>query len=130
MCSIDGSVRFQTAQVLQGVVGWGEQWPEWLGSLEQRAHLSPALLEQAALLGKRDRLVEACADTKMVTEFVVGCAEPGGGVEGAEPAHGLVPLLDAPVVLLDPVVHVPAGAVMDVGAEGLPHRAGRSHVRR
>jgi len=51
MCSIDGSVRFQTAQVLQGVVGWGEQWPEWLGSLEQRAHLSPALLKEAALVG-------------------------------------------------------------------------------
>jgi len=32
----------------------GDQWPGWLGSLEQRAHLSPVLLKQAALVGQGD----------------------------------------------------------------------------
>ncbi len=61
---------------------------------------------------------------EVVTEFVVGCAEPGGGVKGAEPAHRIVALLDAPVVLLDPVVHIAAGAVVYVGTKRLPHRTG------
>jgi len=56
-----------------------DQWPGWLGSLQQRAHLSPALLEEAALVGERDRIVEVGAGTKMITEFVVGHAEPGSG---------------------------------------------------
>ncbi len=45
----------------------GEQWPEWLGSLEQRAHLSPALLEEAALVGKRDSFIEVGTRAQMIT---------------------------------------------------------------
>ncbi len=47
-------------------------------------------------------------------------AEPGG----AEPAHGGVALLDAPMVLLDPVVQVPAGAMLHVGAGRLAYCTG------
>jgi len=74
----------------------GDQGPGWLGRLEQRAHLSPALLEQAALFSKRDGVVEAGARAEVVTEFVMGRAESGGSVEGPEPAHGIGALLDAP----------------------------------
>ncbi len=40
---IAGSVRFQTAQVRQAAVGWGDQRPGRLGSLKPCAHLTPAL---------------------------------------------------------------------------------------
>ena len=93
-----------------------------LGRLQQRAHLAPAFLEEAALLGEGDGFVEVGAGAEVVAEFVMGRAEAGSGVEGAEPAHGIVALLDAPVILLDPVVHVAAGAMAHVGAERLPHR--------
>ena len=62
----------------------GDQWPGWLGRLEQRAHLSPALLKEAALLGQGDCLVEAGARAEVVTEFVMGRTEPGGGVKSAK----------------------------------------------
>ena len=57
----------------------GEQWPGWLGSLKQCAHVTPALLEEAALLGKRDPLVEAATWAEIVTKFVVRRTEPGSG---------------------------------------------------
>ena len=57
----------------------GDQRLGQLGCLEQRAHLAPAVLEQAALVGERDRVVEVGAGTKMITEFIVGHAETGSG---------------------------------------------------
>jgi len=63
------------------------------------------------LRGERDGVVEAGARADVVTEFVVGRTEPGGSVEGPEPAHRIVALLDAPMILFDPIVHVPAGAM-------------------
>ena len=47
-------------------------------------------------------------------------AEPGG----TKPPHGVGALLDAPVVLFNPVVHVAAGPMAHSRAEGLAHRAG------
>jgi len=40
----------------------------------------------------------------MVAQFVVGGAEAGGCVKGAEAAHGVVALFDAPMILLHPIV--------------------------
>ena len=65
--------------------GLGEQWSGRLGSLEQRAHLSPAALEEAALVGEGDRLVKACTRAEIVTKLVVRRAETGDCVEGPEP---------------------------------------------
>jgi len=50
------------------------------------------------------------------------CAEAGGCVEGAKPAHGIVALLNAPMILFNPVVHGATGVVMHLGAERLTHR--------
>jgi len=54
-----------------------------------------------ALIGQGHRLIQALAGAEMVAQFVVGRAEAGGCLERAEAAHGIVPLFDAPVVLLD-----------------------------
>jgi len=76
------------------------------------------------LFGEGDRLVEAGARAEMVTKFVVGRAEAGGGVEGTKPPHGVGALLDASVVLFNPVVHGAAGTMAHIRAEGLAHCAG------
>ncbi len=44
----------------------GDQWPGWLGSLQQRARLAPMFLEEAALLGEGDGFVEVGAGTEMI----------------------------------------------------------------
>jgi len=49
-----------------------------VSSLEHCAHLSPALLKQAALVSEGDSVVDVGTRAKMITEFVVGRAEPGG----------------------------------------------------
>jgi len=61
----------------------------------------------------------------------VGGAETCGSVEGPEPAHGIVALFDAAMILFDPVIPVPTGAMTHVGAErrSAPH-GGRSHDHR
>jgi len=82
-----------------------------LRCLQQRTHLAPAVLEQATLSGQRDRFVQALAIAQMVAQFVVGGAEARRCLEGAETTHRVVTLFDAPMVLLDAVVHVPAGPV-------------------
>ncbi len=51
------------------------------------------------MVGQGDRLVEAGTWAEMVTELVVGRTEPGGCVEGAEPAQGVGVLLDSVVAL-------------------------------
>ena len=50
-----------------------------LGHPQQRAHRAPAVLEEAALLGEGDGLVEAGARAEVVTELVVRRAEAGSG---------------------------------------------------
>jgi hypothetical protein len=49
------------------------------------------------------------AITKMVAKFVVSRAEAGCGIEGSEPTHRIVALLDGPVILFESIVHVAAG---------------------
>jgi len=61
----------------------------WLGRLEQRAHLTPAFLEEAALVGEGDGVVEAGTGAEMVATFVMRRTEAGGGAwRSRTPAWG------------------------------------------
>ncbi len=44
-------------------------------------------------------------------------AEASGGREAAEPAHWIVTLLDAPMILFQPVIQIAVAAVADLPAE-------------
>ncbi len=68
----------------------------------------------------------------MVAQLVMGRTEAGCRVKGAEAAHRVVSLLDAPMILLHPIVHIAAGAVLYVGSQGLADgtRVGVVPVRR
>jgi len=68
------------------------------------AHLSPAVLEGAALFGEGVGVVDVGAGAEKVAEFIVRRTETGGCVERATPPHGMVARLDAAMVLLDAVV--------------------------
>jgi len=72
--------------------------------LQPRAHRAPVLVEQAALIGYGDHLSQALTRAEMVVECVVGRADAGRRVKGADG----VALFDAPVILLHPLMHRPA----------------------
>src|SRR3954463_5702612 len=82
-------------------------------------------------------LVGAGPGAEEVAQLVVSSAEPSRRSRALEPAHGPVSALDAPVILLDPIVHVLAGPVSNPLAQLGPDRAriavvavGRDPVRR
>jgi hypothetical protein len=58
---------------------------------------APALL-------KREGLVAVSLRAEKGSDFIKDATEARGGGEGFEPARGPVPLLNAPMVLLDMVV--------------------------
>jgi len=60
---------------------------------------------------QRDHLVHLRAAPEGVADLVVGRAEAPRRLKGAEAAHGLVAPLEAPVILLQPVVQVLAAAM-------------------
>jgi len=66
-----------------------------LGHPRQRAYLTPAFLEEAALFGDGDGVVEAGAGAEVGAQFIVCRTEAGSGAKGAEPTYGVVALLDA-----------------------------------
>ncbi len=51
------------------------------------------------------------AGADVVASLIVGGAEAGRRVKGADAAHGIVAPLDAAVILLHPVIQVAAGAM-------------------
>jgi hypothetical protein len=69
-------------------------------------------MKHAAAVGG-NMLAVTYASAEVVAEFVIGATEPVGGGEALEPAHTSNSALDAPVILLKPVVLVSAGAVGD-----------------
>ena len=72
------------------------------------------------MLGQGDAFVDVGAGAKGGAEFIKRAAEAGSGRTGAELQHGIVPLLDPPMILLNTGVHLPAGAGLHVRAERLP----------
>ena len=66
-----------------------------------------------SLLRQRHRFAHRPPRPGVVPQRLEGPAEPGRRREGAEAAHRGVPLLDPPVVLLQPVVQVLAAAMLD-----------------
>ena len=69
--------------------------------------------------GEGDRLVEVAGWAQKVADLVKRSAEPIGGAELFEAAHGAVASLYAPMILFEHVVLVLAGPVVDVRAEFL-----------
>jgi len=59
--------------VRQPTVGRGDNPRGGLGCLQQREYLTPAFLEEAALLGEGDGFVELGTGAEMITEFVIIC---------------------------------------------------------
>src|SRR4051795_13022490 len=101
----------------------------------QHGHGPPEKEQPAAIGG--NVLVRTGAEAEEVSEFVVTSAEPGGRSWALEAPHGPVAAFDAPVVLLQPVIQVAAGAVPHPFAELAPDRprvavvtVGRDPVRR
>jgi hypothetical protein len=78
--------------------------------------------EQSAAV-VRNVLVVAGAGAEKGAELIVSSTEPLGGPEGLEAAHTSCAPFHAAVVLLQPVVLVGAGPVLDVAAQGRADRA-------
>ena len=70
-------------------------------------------------LRQGDALARPGLGTEILTLLLEADAEAGRRGESAEAAHGIVALLERPMVLLDAIVFVAAGAVGDVVAERL-----------
>src|SRR5215217_3391396 len=79
-------------------------------------------MEQAAAIGG-DVLVVAIATAEKGAELVVGSTEPIRGVECLEAAHTSDPAFHAPMILLQPIVLIGAGSVLDVSAQRRTDRA-------
>ena len=80
---------------------------------QEGVQLGQPFNEPPALLRQWHRIAHRPPRAEMVPQLVVGRAEAGRRDEAAEAAHRVVPLLDAPMVLLQPVVQVLAAAVLD-----------------
>ncbi len=66
-----------------------------LSRLRDLQHRAPPLDEEVSLVSEGDRLVGVLAGADMVAQVVVGCAEPGCRVKGAETMYRIGALLDA-----------------------------------
>jgi len=84
----------------------------------QRGHNGRlALLERAPPVPERHQLARSGHRTEVSALFLAAGAAARGGGEAPEPPHRVVPLLHAPLVLLDPIVLLAAGAVADADAQ-------------
>ena len=61
----------------------------------------------------------------MVAQFVEGATEACRCVNGSKTTHRIIPLFDASMILLQPIVFVGAGPVLDAAAQ---RRADRARV--
>ena len=83
----------------------------------------PSLAKQVASARKRNPLVALGHNAEVLALLLEGRAATCRRHETPEAAHGVVSLLDAPVVLFDPVIFVATGAMDDGVAEGLAEGA-------
>ncbi len=85
---------------------------------------SPAIAKQLPLFGQRDDLPGCPPRPEVVAQFVMRGTEARGCLEAPEPAHRVVPLLDAPMILFQPIVQIATAAVDDFPVEHLADGAG------
>jgi len=71
---------------------------------------------QSAVIGG-DGLMVVWARAEKIAAFVVASTELCRRSDALEPAHRSVSAFDAPVVLLKPIIEIPAGPVADVPAQ-------------
>ena len=69
-----------------------------------------------------DFLIGSGAGTEEVTQLVVGAAETASRVWAFEPTHRSIAALNATMILLQPVVEIPAVAVPHILPQGRPNR--------
>ena len=100
------------------------RWPARLGGYPA----PPAVRQTDGAAPPADLPDPSSAAPDLVAQRAEGKADAGFRVEAAEPAHRTVALLDAQVILLQPVVQVLVAAVLDLPPRGLPDGRGAGGV--
>jgi hypothetical protein len=85
-----------------------------LGPLHQGLQSVLPLTEHRALVSKGNLLFHGGPDPKELAYFIEGTAEARGRGDTSEPTHGIVPLFDATVVLLESIVEIAVAAMSDL----------------
>jgi len=93
-----------------------------LGHLHQGLQGVQPLTEQLALLHQGNLLLHGGTDPKELAHFIEGSAVARGLGHASEPAHGVVALFDATVILLESIVEIVVGPVEHITAKGLADR--------
>src|SRR3954463_11654430 len=70
-------------------------------------------------LGRRDKLVRRSPGPEVVSQFVEGVAEPLGRSKTFKAQHRIVALFDSAMILLDPIIFIPATPMFHLFSEHL-----------
>jgi hypothetical protein len=85
-----------------------------------------------SLFPERDYFAHSAARTERVAQFVEGTTEACSRLDGSKTMHRIVPLFDAPMILLQPIIEVFTRSMLDVVPHCLANGTwiGRMTIRR
>lgn len=93
-----------------------------LGFQNERFQVLQSLAKQYALLCERHRLFHRCAKTEELTYPIEGTTEACCSYVVSKATHWVIPLFDATVVLLQPIIEIGITAMDDVPPERFTDR--------